>query len=117
MSMQESRLPNTVVHFDVAGPDLEALAGFYGSVLGWEVRPMGPGYGLLSTPDGSPDGALVEAETPSLTVGVAVRDLAATLEVVVAHGGTVLMPATDNGWVVKAQAGDPAGNIVTLIQA
>jgi len=27
------------------------------------------------------------------------------------------MPATDNGWVTKAQVSDPAGNLVTLIQA
>jgi hypothetical protein len=27
------------------------------------------------------------------------------------------MPPTDNGWVTKAQVTDPAGNIVTLIQA
>jgi hypothetical protein len=27
----------------------------------------------------------------------------------------VVMPATDNGWVVKAQVADPAGNLVTLI--
>jgi hypothetical protein len=27
------------------------------------------------------------------------------------------MPPTDNGWVVKAQIRDPAGNLLTLIQA
>jgi hypothetical protein len=26
------------------------------------------------------------------------------------------MPATDNGWVHKAQVRDPAGNLLTLIQ-
>jgi predicted enzyme related to lactoylglutathione lyase len=31
-------------------------------------------------------------------------------------GGTVLMPPTDNGWVVKALVADPAGNALSLIQ-
>ena len=31
-------------------------------------------------------------------------------------GGEVVMPPTDNGWVVKAQVRDPAGNVLTLIQ-
>jgi predicted enzyme related to lactoylglutathione lyase len=47
---------------------------------------------------------------------VAVADLDAAIERAVALGGTVTMPPTDNGWVVKAQVADPAGNPVTLIQ-
>jgi predicted enzyme related to lactoylglutathione lyase len=45
-----------------------------------------------------------------------VDDLSAAVERATALGGTVVMPPTDNGWVVKAQVTDPAGNPVTLIQ-
>jgi predicted enzyme related to lactoylglutathione lyase len=106
---------NGVAHFDIAGPDLGALGNFYRSVLGWEPLPQGPGYTLLRTPDGGPDGALNEADTPAVTIGVAVDDLDQAVATASASGGSVEMPPTDNGWVVKAQVRDPAGNLLTLI--
>ena len=105
----------TVGHFDVAGPELGPLQRFYEGVLGWAVEPMGPGYAQLHTP--GLDGALVEAPAPSLTIGVVVSDLDGALEQATASGGEVVMPKTDNGFVVKGQVADPAGNRITLIQA
>jgi predicted enzyme related to lactoylglutathione lyase len=110
-------MSDAIVHIDIAGPDSPAQHRFYQGLFDWEVDEKGPGYALLRTPDGSPDGALVEADAGSVTVGVAVADLAVALERAVSLGGTVVMPSTDNGWVVKAQVTDPAGNLLTLIQA
>jgi uncharacterized protein len=45
-----------------------------------------------------------------------VPDLDAAVDSAAKLGGTVVMPPTDNGWVVKAQVTDPAGNTLTLIQ-
>jgi predicted enzyme related to lactoylglutathione lyase len=104
-----------IVHFDVSGPDEAALHRFYAGVLEWKVEPQGPGYALVRTPDGGPDGALVEGEDASLTLGVAVDDLEATVARVAEHGGEILMPPTDNGWVLKALVRDPAGNRIALI--
>ena len=104
-----------IVHFDVAGPDEAALHRFYSRVLDWRVDPQGPGYALVRTPDGGPDGAIVDGADASLTLGVAVDDLEATVARVAEHGGEVLMPPTDNGWVVKALVVDPAGNRLSLI--
>src|SRR4051812_2201069 len=104
-----------VGHFDVAGPDIAPLQGFYEGVLGWTAETMGPGYAQIHTP--GLDGALVEAPNPSLTIGVVVPDLDEALEAATGHGGQVVMPKTDNGFVVKGQVSDPAGNRITLIQA
>jgi predicted enzyme related to lactoylglutathione lyase len=71
---------------------------------------------MVATPDGGPNGALVEAETASLTLGVVVPDLEGALRAAEAEGGAVAMPVLDNGWVRKAQIRDPAGNLLTLIQ-
>ena len=106
-----------IVHIDIAGPDEQAQHRFYAELFGWTVASKGPGYALVGTPEGSPDGALVEAETGSVTFGVAVADLDAAVEEAVRLGGTIVMPLTDNGWVLKAQVRDPAGNLVTLIQS
>jgi predicted enzyme related to lactoylglutathione lyase len=104
-----------VGHFDIAGPEIGPLQGFYEGVLGWSVEPMGPGYAQLHTP--GLDGALVESPEPSLTIGVVVADLDGALAAAAASGGEVVMPKTDNGFVVKGQVADPAGNRITLIQA
>jgi predicted enzyme related to lactoylglutathione lyase len=106
---------NAVAHFDIAGPDLDALADFYRSVLGWEPVPQGPGYTLLRTPADGPNGALNEADEPAVTIGVAVDELDQAVAAATASGGCVEMPPTDNGWVVKAHVRDPAGNLLTLI--
>ena len=106
---------NGVAHFDIAGPDLDALGDFYRSVFGWEPLPQGPGYTLLRTPDDGPNGALNEADAAAVTIGVAVDDLDQAVAAATASGGSVEMPPTDNGWVVKAQVRDPAGNLLTLI--
>jgi predicted enzyme related to lactoylglutathione lyase len=108
--------PFAIGHFDVAGPDLAELAPFYAGVFGWQVTPRGPGYAQVQTPDGSPNGALVEQPAAALTLGIVVPDLDGALAQAEARGGRVEMPATDNGWVRKAQVRDPAGNLLTLIQ-
>ena len=115
MSQQRYK-SNAIGHFDVAGPDIEQLGNFYTSVFGWQVDPMGPGYAMLKTPDGTPGGALVDADDPSLTIGIIVGDIDKALQVTAQSGGAIIMPKTDNGWVTKAQVSDPAGNRITLIQ-
>jgi predicted enzyme related to lactoylglutathione lyase len=111
-----THLTNGIGHFDIAGPDAEALRLFYGAVLGWQIDAQGPGYALVRTPGDGPDGAISEADEPSLTVGVVVPDLDGAVGSAQAAGGSVVMPTTDNGWVVKARIADPAGNLITLIQ-
>lgn len=111
-----SHVRNGIGHFDIAGPDTRALRDFYAAVFGWDVAEQGPGYASVSTPDGAPDGAVVEANEASFTVGVVVGDLDQALATAAERGGRIVMPATDNGWVAKAQVADPAGNVVTLIR-
>ena len=113
---QKPHADNGIGHFDIAGPELGALKRFYTALFGWSIADRGPGYAMVATPAGGPDGALVEAEAASLTIGVVVPDLAAALHRAASEGGSVAMPAVDNGWVKKAQIRDPAGNLLTLIE-
>jgi predicted enzyme related to lactoylglutathione lyase len=111
-----ARPANAVVHFDIAGPDEGPLRHFYAELLGWDVRPQGPGYALVASPGGL-GGAIVEQERAAVVLGVAVDDLEAAVRRAEPLGATVVMPPTDNGWVTKAQVQDPAGNLITLIQS
>ena len=101
-------------HFDIAGDELGKFGDFYGALFGWTIAARGPGYAQVATP--GLDGAIVEAPTASLTIGIIVPDLEAALAQAEALGGSVAMPAMDNGWVRKGQVRDPAGNLLTLIQ-
>lgn len=113
---QPPSAPNPIVHFDICGPREQDLHHFYSGLLGWSVQPQGPGYALVDTPGGL-RGAITDADQAAVTLGVAVPDLAAAVRHAEDLGGSVIMPPTDNGWVVKAQVRDPAGNPLTLIQS
>jgi predicted enzyme related to lactoylglutathione lyase len=106
--------PNSIVHFDIAGPDDGPLRRFYAELLGWRVDAQGPGYALVDTP--RLRGAIVEQESAGVVLGVAVTDLDATVKEAERLGAAVVMPPTDNGWVTKAQVRDPAGNLISFIQ-
>lgn len=105
-----------IVHFEFAAPYATPLHEFYNGLFGWPIKEMGPGYALIETPDGSPNGAVLEAPKPAVTLGESVTDLAAAVASAESLGGTIVMEPIDNGWVNKAQVSDPAGNVITLIQ-
>ena len=113
---RKAHVANSIGHFDIAGPDIGPLKQFYAGLFGWQIVDRGPGYAMVETPGGGPNGALVETETASLILGVVVPDLDRALVAAAAQGGAVVMPKLDNGWVKKAQVRDPAGNVLTLIQ-
>jgi predicted enzyme related to lactoylglutathione lyase len=117
LTKAQQSIHGAIVHFDVAGENAAALTHFYANLFGWQANPRGPGYFQLATPDGSANGAVTELPQASLTMAIAVKNLEAALENAAKLGGTIVMPATDNGWVNKAQVADPAGNLVTLIEA
>ena len=113
---QGATMADPIVHFDISGPDLEPLARFYSELFGWNISEGGPGYSQVDSGSGL-RGGLVEAEASTVNIGIQVDDLAAAVQQAEQLGGKVVMPATDNGWVLKAQVQDPAGNLMSLIQA
>jgi predicted enzyme related to lactoylglutathione lyase len=113
---RKAHAANGFGHFDIAGPELAPLSNFYTRLFGWDIVPQGPGYAMVATPEGGPNGAIVETPEASLTFGVIVPNLDESLRLAAAQGGAVVLPMTDNGWVKKAQISDPAGNRLTLIQ-
>ncbi len=114
--MSNIAISNAIVHVEFAGPEEGPLQGFYHGLFDWPVKTMGPGYALVETPDGSPNGAVREAESAEMTIGIGVADLDASVARAVELGGTVVMPPTDNGYVNKAMVSDPAGNVLSLIE-
>jgi predicted enzyme related to lactoylglutathione lyase len=113
-------MPNPVVHFEILGPDADALQRFYGDLFDWQVAASGvPGYGMVDTGEGNPAGGIGQGQNggPALTFYVRVDDLQGTLDRVEQAGGKTVMPVTEIPNVVTlAQFADPAGNVVGLVK-
>lgn len=111
---------------DLVTTDRAAALTFYGGLLGWDLVDGGPAVGgyVQASVGGRAVAGLGEAvagepvPNASWTTYLAVDDADATIERVVAAGGTVLTPGTDlAGFGRIAVVADPTGGVVGLWQA
>jgi predicted enzyme related to lactoylglutathione lyase len=95
-------------------------ADFYARAFGWTVRTRGDGSTAFDDTTGQVSGAWVKGRQPAAEPGllfyVMVDDVAATLERIVALGGTVAQPIGVDAPEVTARFRDPGGNVVGLYQ-
>ncbi|MFQ5555430.1 MAG: VOC family protein [Acidimicrobiia bacterium] len=114
---------NKIVHWELMGPDGEALTGFYGDLFGWKATavPGFDGYHLVEAEDADIGGAVGKGpeEAPSyLTIYIEVDSIDDHLAKVADAGGKTIMPRTViPGTVTFAMFADPAGNHVGLVEA
>jgi predicted enzyme related to lactoylglutathione lyase len=115
-----------VVHFEVAGKDIQKLHGFYSGLFGWEFDTSNPmGYGIVAREDnlsaegvgiGGGIGQAPEGYDGHITFYVAVPDVEAALQQVESLGGTRLMgPDKVTGDLIVALFTDPEGHLVGLV--
>lgn len=107
-----------VVHWEIGGHDLDALARFYREVFGWDATGFDDDYRLVDLDEGIGGGLMRchDGMPPYVTIYVAVDDLDATLAKVKDLGGTPLVPPTpipDVGAFALFQ--DPEGNTIGIL--
>ncbi len=106
---------------DIATPDLDAAAGFYGELFGWEIRPVGgiPGY-VIAEVDGRAVAGLGRTgapERPWWSSHFAVPDVGACAAMAEAAGARVLDgPRRVPSLGRTALLSDPAGAAFALWQ-
>jgi predicted enzyme related to lactoylglutathione lyase len=109
-----------IVHFEIIGRDAAQLKEFYSELFGWRVGELMPdmgNYGLIDGDTSGLAGGIGQSDDgkPRSTVYAQVPDLQATLDQVVAPGGTVVMPPTEiPGATWLALFADPGGNVFGL---
>ena len=102
-----------IVFFDIAGPNPAAQAAFYAGAFGWSV---GAGGQLSVSTTGQLPGTL-RTDPADKVLYFGVEDVTATLESVIAHGGTVEAPRfAVPGVVILGLFKDPAGNRLGLVE-
>jgi uncharacterized protein len=103
MSERTSYAPGTPCWVDLATPDIEAAAGFYGELLGWDVpeqpnsAEMG-GYRRALKKGKDVAGMMPlmqEGQPPAWNTYVAVEDADATAKAIAEAGGTVVAEPMD----------------------
>jgi predicted enzyme related to lactoylglutathione lyase len=112
-------MSNPVVHWEIGGHDLDALATFYRDLFGWETADYDADYRLVNLDEGIGGGLMRchDGMPAYVTVYVAVEDLAATLTRVEGLGGTALVPPTPiPGVGAFALFQDPEGNTIGILQ-
>jgi predicted enzyme related to lactoylglutathione lyase len=114
-----------VVHFEITGPDPDALRHYYAGLFGWQSPPGAPvahevsdvdSYSFIDAAEGGIPGGIGGGPTRAAraTFYVGVPDVEAALREAERLGGTRVMgPArNDAGGIVVGHFTDPAGNLV-----
>jgi uncharacterized protein len=118
-------MPNPLCHFAIHADDCQRALTFYQAVFGWRFQPWGPpGFWRIMTGQPGVEGALHQRHELLTGTGlrgfecsISVKDVKATTESVVKHGGLVVAPGfviQEVGTVMKFQ--DTEGNIASAIQ-
>ena len=110
--------PGKISYLQLPAVDVEEAAAFYVTVFGWHLRRHESGKVSFDDGVGEVSGhwetGLPPADRPGLLVHVLVRDVAATLEAVVAAGGRVVEAAHGEPPEIHALFADPTGNVLGL---
>ena len=113
---------NPIIHWEIMGPDGNAVAAFYGKVFDWapQAWPGFEGYHGIDKDHGGVGGAVGKGDdaTPSyVTIYVGVDNVDDHLKKIEAAGGsTVLARTVIPGVVAFGMFRDPAGNLVGLAE-
>jgi predicted enzyme related to lactoylglutathione lyase len=109
-----------ICYIEIPAVDTEVSSTFYREVFGWNLRRRGNGSIAFDDGAGEVSGTWVRDRPPMSEVGlliyIMVDDVAATVEKVVVHGGTIVQPIGADAPEITARFTDPAGNIVGLYQ-
>jgi uncharacterized protein len=102
-----------IVFFSIFGPNGSELQRFYADVFEWKATVSGD---VTVSVTAALTGNIGQGMTETL-IYVGVPDITATLQKVVAHGGTIRYPRTEvPGRVVLGMFKDPSGNSVGLVE-
>jgi len=109
-----------ICYIEIPAMDINTSAGFYKQVFGWNIRQRGDGNVAFDDGVGEVSGTWIlgrkAATEPGLMIYIMVDSVAATVETVVANGGTIVQPIGMDAPEITARFSDPAGNVLGLYQ-
>jgi predicted enzyme related to lactoylglutathione lyase len=119
------RMPPTLVngkicYIEMPATDIARSAEFYKGVFGWTMRKRGDGSTAFDDTTSEVSGTWVlgrpPAAKPGLLFYIMVDSVAATVDMVVTHGGEIVQPIGADAPEITARFRDPRGNVIGLYQ-
>jgi predicted enzyme related to lactoylglutathione lyase len=118
--MPPTRANGKICYLEIPADDVQRSADFYAKVFGWNIRRRGDGSTAFDDGLGEVSGAWRTGRSPASHAGfviyIMVDSVAAAIEAVVRHGGTVIQPIGGDPGETTARIADPAGNLIGLYQ-
>ena len=109
-----------ICYVEIPAIDIQVSANFYRGVFGWNLRTRGDGTIAFDDAVGQVSGTWILGRKPMTEAGlliyVMVDSVAATIDAVVANGGTIVQPIGGDAPEITARFSDPAGNVLGLYQ-
>ncbi len=109
-----------ICYLELPATDLARSSDFYRRVFNWNVRQRGDGSTSFDDTTGQVSGSWLldrsPAAHPGVLVYIMVDSVAATLELIVSHGGTIVQPIGGDPPEITARFLDPGGNVIGLYQ-
>jgi predicted enzyme related to lactoylglutathione lyase len=109
-----------ICYIEIPAVDINRSADFYSKIFGWRIRQRGDGHTAFDDTTGAVSGTWVVGRNaspePGLLVYIMVDSVAATVDAVIAQGGTLVQPIGADAPEVTARFRDPAGNVIGLYQ-
>lgn len=108
-----------ICYLEIPATDAETSAAFYQKVFGWTIRKRGDGSISFDDTVTEVSGTWTlsrKPATPGILIHIMVFDAEATLQAIVANGGTVVQPIGIDTSEITAHFSDPAGNIFGIYQ-
>jgi uncharacterized protein len=109
-----------ICYIEVPAIDINRSADFYKKVFGWQTRIRGDGSLAFDDTVGEVSGSWIpgrKASTePGLLLYIMVDNIAVTIDLLIANGGTIVQPVGMDAPEITARFKDPAGNIIGLYQ-
>jgi len=109
-----------ICYIEMPAVDIRRSADFYAKVFCWGIRQRGDGSTAFDDTTGAVSGAWVlgrpASPQPGLLIYIMVDSVAATLDAVLAHGGTLVQPIGGGAPEITARFRDPGGNVIGLYQ-
>jgi uncharacterized protein len=109
-----------ICYVEIPALDIARSAEFYQHVFGWNIRQRGDDHTAFDDGVGEVSGTWVLGRPPSNNPGILiyimVDSVAATIDLIIAHGGEIVQPIGADDPEITARFRDPGGNVFGLYQ-
>jgi len=109
-----------ICYIEIPAIDINRSADFYRKVFGWKTRTRSDGSLAFDDTVGEVSGSWIQGRKPSaepnILIYIMVDDINATIDAIIANGGTIVQQVGMDAPEITARFSDPAGNVIGLYQ-